>query len=60
MNQKPKIGKDAVSLDHLAQPRAALDFYRRALQLADSRSVGFETASVMNRIRVMTADAATQ
>ena len=50
----------AVSLDHLAQAKAALGLYRRALQLAGNRSVGFETASVMNRIQVMTADATGQ
>ena len=50
----------AVSLDHLSQTPAALGFYQRALQLSDSRPVGFEPASVMNRIRVMTADAAAQ
>ncbi len=50
----------AVSLDHLAQAPAALSYYQRALQLSDNRPAGFEPAAVMNRIRVMTADATGQ
>ena len=43
----------AVSLDHLARPDSALDFYREALALARSRPAGFETAAVLARIREM-------
>lgn len=50
----------AVSLDHLSQGPAALEYYKRALRMADSRPVGFAPASVMSRIKVMTADATLQ
>lgn len=41
----------AVSLDHLRQPRLALEYYQRALALAGSRPVGFNTAQVQARVR---------
>ena len=45
----------AVSLDHLARPESALDFYREALALARSRPASFETAAAVARIRDMEA-----
>jgi tetratricopeptide (TPR) repeat protein len=41
----------AVSLDHLRQPKLALEYYLRALALAGSRSVGFNPAQVEARVR---------
>ena len=41
----------AVSLDHLAQRRRALDFYREALALSQGRPANFDTAAVLARIR---------
>jgi Tfp pilus assembly protein PilF len=41
----------AVSLDQLHQPRAALEYYRRALRLSAQRAVGFSQAQVEARIR---------
>lgn len=41
----------AVSLDHLRQPKLALEYYLRALSLAGSRPVGFNTAQVEARVR---------
>jgi tetratricopeptide (TPR) repeat protein len=41
----------AVSLDHLRQPRLALEYYQRALKLAGNRPVGFNTAQVDARVR---------
>ncbi len=41
----------AVSLDNLRQPRVALEYYQRALVLAGSRPVGFNTAQVQARVR---------
>ena len=41
----------AVSLDHLAQRRGALDFYRKALALSQGRPPAFDTAAVLARIR---------
>ena len=40
----------AVSLDHLRQPRLALDYYQRALALAAKRGSSFEGAAVRERI----------
>jgi len=39
----------AVSLDHLRQPKLALEYYTRALALAKSRSAGFDVAAVQAR-----------
>ena len=41
----------AVSLDHLARPRSALDFYRKALALSRERPAAFDDAAVRARIR---------
>ena len=41
----------AVSLDNLRQPRVALEYYQRALALAGSRPVGFNTAQAQARVR---------
>jgi tetratricopeptide (TPR) repeat protein len=41
----------AVSLDHLRQPKLALEYYQRALALAGNRAVGFNSAQVEARIR---------
>ena len=40
----------AVSLDHLRQPKLALDYYQRALALAAKRGSSFEGAAVRERI----------
>ncbi len=40
----------AVSMDHMRQPRVALEYYRRALALAGSRGGSFDGASVRERI----------
>lgn len=39
----------AVSLDHLRQPRLALDYYQRALTLAKARGASFDTAAAEAR-----------
>ena len=41
----------AISLDHLRQPRLALEYYQRALALAGNRPVGFNTAQAQARVR---------
>ena len=41
----------AVSLDHLAQRRGALDLYRKALALSQGRPTAFDTVAVLARIR---------
>jgi Flp pilus assembly protein TadD len=41
----------AVSLDHLRQPKPALEHYLRALALAGSRAASFDKPQVENRIR---------
>ena len=52
----------AVSLDHVAQRRGALGFYRKALALSQGRPAAFDTVAVLARIRDIdpssTADAA--
>ena len=40
----------AVSLDHLRQPRPALEYYRRALAAAEKRGAGFDPAAARARI----------
>lgn len=40
----------AVSLEHIGQPKSALTYYQRALQLLESRAAGFERATVLGRI----------
>jgi len=39
----------AVSLDHLRQPRAALEHYRRAIALAEKRGASFDVAAARTR-----------
>jgi tetratricopeptide (TPR) repeat protein len=39
----------AVSLDHLRQPKLALEYYTRALALAKTRTAGFDIAAVQAR-----------
>lgn len=42
----------AVGLEHISQPRIALNYYRRALALAQSRgNAQFDSAKVQSRIR---------
>jgi tetratricopeptide (TPR) repeat protein len=39
----------AVSLDQMRQPRLALDYYRRAIALAEKRTAGFDLAGARSR-----------
>ena len=41
----------AVSLDHLRQPRLALEYYRRALALGVKRSASFDQSSARKRVK---------
>jgi len=41
----------AVSLEHLRQPAPALDYYRRALSLAQGRNANFDPAAVRERVQ---------
>ena len=50
----------AVSLDHLAQKKVALEYYQRALELADNRHAGFEPDAVLQRIRALSEPASAQ
>lgn len=47
----------AVSLEHLGQPRAALEYYRRALQLSRARAAHFDTDAAHRRISMLDTDA---
>jgi tetratricopeptide (TPR) repeat protein len=40
----------AVSLDHLRQPKLALEYYQRALSLAKTRGASFDAAAVQTRV----------
>jgi tetratricopeptide (TPR) repeat protein len=40
----------AVSLDHMRQPRLALEYYRRAIALAEKRAASFDVAGARNRV----------
>jgi tetratricopeptide (TPR) repeat protein len=40
----------AVSLDHLRQPKLALEYYQRALSLAKARGASFDAAAVESRV----------
>jgi tetratricopeptide (TPR) repeat protein len=40
----------AVSLDHLGQPRLALEYYRRAIALAKTRGASFDAAAAETRL----------
>lgn len=39
----------AVSLDHMRQPKLALEYYRRAISLAGTRGAGFDVGSARSR-----------
>ena len=39
----------AVSLDHMRQPRLALEYYRRAIALAEKRTASFDVAGARSR-----------
>lgn len=41
----------AVSLDHLRQPKLALEYYRRALALAERRAAGFDRDALLARVQ---------
>jgi tetratricopeptide (TPR) repeat protein len=41
----------AVSLEHLRQPGPALDYYRRALSLAQKRNASFDRSAVRERVQ---------
>jgi tetratricopeptide (TPR) repeat protein len=41
----------AVALDHLRQPKLALQYYQKALAAADARPAGFDRAQASGRIR---------
>jgi len=41
----------AISLEHIHQPRTALDYYRRALDLMQTRNAAFDVAQVKSRIQ---------
>jgi len=40
----------AVGLEHLSQPKLALDFYRKALDLARAGRANFDSAAVQERV----------
>jgi tetratricopeptide (TPR) repeat protein len=40
----------AISLDHLRQPKLALDYYQRAITLAKARGARFDIAAAENRV----------
>jgi tetratricopeptide (TPR) repeat protein len=40
----------AVSLDHLRQPKLALEYYQRALSLAKARGASFDMAAAQSRV----------
>ncbi len=41
----------AVSLEHINQPRVALDYYQRALKLAQTKTAAFDLAQLKSRIQ---------
>ncbi len=45
----------AVSLEHLGQQRLAVDYYRRALRLAEARATQFDPDAARHRIALLTA-----
>lgn len=47
----------AVSLDHLGQAGAALDYYRKSLDLRAQRGAGFNTRAAQDRITALSAPA---
>jgi tetratricopeptide (TPR) repeat protein len=40
----------AVSLEHIRQPQLALDYYRRAIALAEKRGAGFDLGAARSRV----------
>ncbi|MDM8568070.1 tetratricopeptide repeat protein [Thiotrichales bacterium HSG1] len=44
----------AISLDHINQPKAALTYYQRALNLANNQKVNFNPKTVQKRIDTLT------
>lgn len=46
----------AVSLDHLGQRKLAVQYYRRALELDEPRSAGFDHAQILQRIEELARD----
>lgn len=48
----------AVSLEHIDQPKAALDYYRKALALAERRTPRFLPAAAEQRIAALTREGA--
>lgn len=47
----------AVSLEHLDQPKSALAYYRRAMDLAQTRGAGFDRAAAEARVRILSGAA---
>lgn len=47
----------AVSLEHLGQPRTALEYYRRAIQLAGQQHAQFDLRAAQQRVAALTAQA---
>jgi len=45
----------AISLDHLAKPRAAMQFYQLAVELADAKPASFPQADALQRIGLLSA-----
>jgi len=45
----------AISLDHLGQSDAALQYYRKALEASDSQQTGFNASAILKRIEVLAA-----
>jgi Flp pilus assembly protein TadD len=46
----------AVSLDQIGQAHPAMEYYRKALELADTTQVSFNTASVLARVNDLSAN----
>lgn len=45
----------AVSLEHINQPRAALDYYQRAQKLMQTKGASFDTAQLKSRIQQLSS-----
>jgi len=45
----------AVSLEHINQPRAALDYYQRALKLMQTKGASFDVAQLKSRIQQLSS-----
>ncbi len=60
-NQHPDyVFNLAVSLDQLGQTETALNYYRKALELADRQPVNFNTSEILARIRSLSHPANTR